>query len=104
MPRAAAKRRPAKKGRAKRPSPTRAKRTKKYFASPGARFGDKKAQSYGEYLFVLKKGLGHPPSTNEIYADAKRSGRRSPFHHGLTWNDRAAAQALEATVGQLQDP
>lgn len=62
---------------------------KRYRAAKGARFGHAKAQAYGEALEQLERRLGHPPTTEEILADAKR--QESALHDCIEWNTKRAA-------------
>ena len=64
--------------------------TKTYKAAKGARFGDRKAQVYGEELERLQGAYGGQLTSTQIVSEA--SADESPLHDFFEWDDDAAAE------------
>jgi len=65
---------------------------RKYVATAGAPFPKRLVQKYGSYLLeVLPKRLGRPPTTDEIWKDA-RDNPRCPYRNYFTWDKAKAAE------------
>lgn len=62
---------------------------KTWKAAPGARFGNKKAQVYGECIEALCERSDAPVSPYTIVAEARK--KRSPLHAAFEWDDTVAA-------------